>query len=529
MKFSKRIRKLLCSVLAVSFAMPIMAMADFKTVSQNEIGSISGISDVVKQAPATFNRELTVQFINRMYNLVMNRDGEPEGVAYWTRLLEGGYATGGEAIEFFFGSPEFVGRNLNDEQFLDVLYASMFEREPDAQGKAFWLDHLRRGQGRVDIAHGFIASIEWRTICTRYGIIPGVGVPMLENVPTIAPTPTVRPTSTPTPTTTPSSGNNNSEFGEGVIGFVTRLYHYCFGRAPEAGAAEYWADIITSGRGTAIEVAHFFFFSPEYTELKSHMTNDQIIETFYLVFMDRESDASGKAFWLKQIVRDNGYENVFGGFAYSPEFKDICARYGIGAIRNPSNDPEYENWVQYQQRGIDRLNQASLTPHRTYQSINVRGASNTVRTVTISDRDWAVCEQFAATHFDPSWTAGEKVAYTMYWINRNVTYARGDGWNAISGLGYAEAIFVKRIGQCAQYNGALTMMMCYLGYDVAEIVGYRCTNSGSTFSHYWNEVYINGQTYVNECGNYGDSGYWMFLCCVYGEATKFVKNGVRMD
>ena len=45
--------------------------------------------------------------------------------------------------------------------------------------------------------------------------------------------------------------------------------------------------------------------------------------------MDREADVSGLLAWEKVLKDGQGREHVFNGFADSPEFREICARYGI--------------------------------------------------------------------------------------------------------------------------------------------------------------------------------------------------------
>ena len=161
--------------------------------------------------------------------------------------------------------------------------------------------------------------------------------------------------------------------------------------------------------------------------------------------------------------------------------------------------------------------------HTEFTLYNVQDLETTSRVVHMRDNDIAAIERFAEEHFPAGWTNGQKLAYTAWWINRNVTYSGAGSW------GYAEAIFTHQKGQCAQYNGAMIEMMCLMGYDVSMIQGYRMRSNGATFQHFWGEVNLNGTTYVIENGNMGDSGNWHYFICLYSETTKFVKNGSQMN
>ncbi len=59
----------------------------------------------------------------------------------------------------------------------------------------------------------------------------------------------------------------------------------------------------------------------------------------------------------------------------------------------------------------------------------------------------------------------EKIKFVTEWIYENVEYASGDLYSKLLGHGHAYNIFEQKLGQCLQYNGALTSFISYLGYD----------------------------------------------------------------
>ena len=148
--------------------------------------------------------------------------------------------------------------------------------------------------------------------------------------------------------------------------------------------------------------------------------------------------------------------------------------------------------------------------------------------INLTARDIAALSNFANSHFQSDWTAAQKAVYTLYWINRNVTYATNALNGVVSGMGYAQSIFEARIGQCDRYNGAMVEMLCWLGYEATLVQGQRHKSNQPDvrFQHFWGEITIDNFTYVMETGNYGEDGDWAYFCVQYLPSLKYVKNGV---
>jgi hypothetical protein len=66
-----------------------------------------------------------------------------------------------DMANFFFNSPEYLGRNTTDRQFITNLYLTFFQREPDEGGYAFWLEQLANGMTRNEAMAGFLYSPEF--------------------------------------------------------------------------------------------------------------------------------------------------------------------------------------------------------------------------------------------------------------------------------------------------------------------------------------------------------------------------------
>ena len=212
--------------------------------------------------------------------------------------------------------------------------------------------------------------------------------------------------------------------------------------------------------------------------------------------------------------------------AYDTAFVDASSNI---AVNLPSD--YINNFRVYHEDDIALLNAIVGTSHRDYEYIDCTSNTEYVTSKTISNADWDACARFAASHFDSSWSAGEKALYTMYWIHYNVKYSAGTS-------SYAVSVFDNQKGQCAQYNGALVEMMCYLGFDDVRLIrSYRshsATSVSNPFSHYWGEIVINGTNYCLECGNTNNDGgsyIWYYFVEPYGRynAKKFMKCGLVLS
>ena len=104
--------------------------------------------------------------IERLYLAYFLRDGEPAGVAHWSAV----YASGRPLVAIsnvFAQSSEFKNRygQLDNEDFVVLAYANVFDREPDATGLGYWtrqLDAGRRSRGAFMV--GLSESAEFKRI-----------------------------------------------------------------------------------------------------------------------------------------------------------------------------------------------------------------------------------------------------------------------------------------------------------------------------------------------------------------------------
>ena len=238
-------------------------------------------------------------FVERLYTVALGRPSDPAGKQDWIDAVTLRGETGAGCARGFLYSPEFLNKDVSNEEFARVLYRTFFDREPDQAGFEAWVAALNNGASKQEVIEGFINSTEWANLCLRFGIRSGgTGVP---NV-------TVEP-------------------NQKTIDFATRLYTTCLGREADEAGLMAWARQLANQRDTGTGAARGFFFSSEF--IGQNISNQEYVTRLYRTFMGREPDSAGFDAWVAQLDSGVSSEEVFNGFSQSTEFAGICADYGI--------------------------------------------------------------------------------------------------------------------------------------------------------------------------------------------------------
>ncbi len=113
------------------------------------------------------------RFVNRLYELVLGRRSDRTGLEDWTRVLAQQNQTAAHVVEGFVKSPEFLEKNLSNEEYVRVLYRTLLDREADEVGLSEWVELLNQGYPKDHILKGFVESDEFTKLCAEYGIVRG--------------------------------------------------------------------------------------------------------------------------------------------------------------------------------------------------------------------------------------------------------------------------------------------------------------------------------------------------------------------
>ena len=114
---------------------------------------------------------------------------------------------------------------------------------------------------------------------------------------------------------------------EGLEGFVTRCYRVALSRDPDKAGHADWVRWLKDGTVDATSCTYGFVFSKEMNN--KNLSEEAFVKTLYNLFMDRDGEPTGVAFWTSYLQDGHSREEVFYGFADSTEFARIKANYGI--------------------------------------------------------------------------------------------------------------------------------------------------------------------------------------------------------
>ena len=241
-----------------------------------------------------------LEFVNRIYKFVLDREPEAEGAKFWSDELYAFRRTGAEVAQGFIFSPEFESRNTSDKEFVTILYRTFFGREPEEDGMNFWLGQLSSGaMDRVAVANGFIYSQEWADTCASYGIRSGGD---------LTPSGDIKPTDL-------------------TYAFVERMYTTAMGRGYDEAGRQYWASELANFKITGESCGASFFLSEEMASYG--LSDKEFLGRLYATFMNREADSDGETYWLGVMASGTSRSDVVFGFTRSPEFTDKCVEARI--------------------------------------------------------------------------------------------------------------------------------------------------------------------------------------------------------
>ncbi len=113
------------------------------------------------------------EFVTRFYTQALERQPDTAGLNSWVSQLTSSKITGAQFASGIIFSAEFSAKNKNNEEFVNILFKSCYNREPDASGFDSWVNSLNTGQSRQFVLAGFTNSAEFKNICTAADIKAG--------------------------------------------------------------------------------------------------------------------------------------------------------------------------------------------------------------------------------------------------------------------------------------------------------------------------------------------------------------------
>ena len=258
------------------------------------IAALGNSKYAAKEVVVISEYEQVENFVTRLYDKVFNRVPDPQGFAFWVGQLTNKNVTATQMVDFFLTfSGEIEKMNLNNSDYLDILYAAIFDRDADKdpEGKAFWTYYLENGCSRRGIVLQFMAGPEFAAMCNDYKVVRG-------DIPAPGPI----------------------DVNLHRTAFIYRQYTKILGRPSDEEGLEFWAKEANNGMSVE-DISRMLTDSDEFKS--KNTTNTQYIEILYAAFFDRTPDATGMADWEKLMADGMSRKDVLEGFINSTEFQNL--------------------------------------------------------------------------------------------------------------------------------------------------------------------------------------------------------------
>lgn len=218
-------------------------------------------------------------FVEQQYRDFLGREGDEGGINFWVQELESGRVTRAGLVEDFFLSPEFQSGVAPVAR----LYFAYFGRIPDYPGLQFWVGELQGGRSLNDMSQAFAASPEF--VATYGDLDDGEFVDLVYwNVLGRAPEPEGHAFWISQLAAGMSRGAMMVEFSESAeyqaLSFnevqVTMMYVSMLRRAPDQAGFDYWVAELAAGR-SILGLIDGFLASPEYLRRFSDNVDSHIV------------------------------------------------------------------------------------------------------------------------------------------------------------------------------------------------------------------------------------------------------------
>ncbi|NVD96433.1 Ig-like domain-containing protein [Massilia sp. BJB1822] len=130
----------------------------------NEVATIVNV-EKLQFSDSVLNLEARTELTSlaALYQNVLGRQADAQGFSFWGKAQSAGVSMGKIALEIISsaeGGKQGFAFHGDAKQDLTTLYQAIFERAPDADGFAFWLQALQNGVSLEQVADGFLQSVE---------------------------------------------------------------------------------------------------------------------------------------------------------------------------------------------------------------------------------------------------------------------------------------------------------------------------------------------------------------------------------
>ena len=167
------------------YSIALQADGSYVVRSLVDTGTVATLTNVER---LSFDNQLialdsttTTGRMAELYNLALGRNPEESGLDFYIDANNQGITTEQLALSFV-SSPEFVALHGSQDNstFLTQLYQAAFDRAPDAEGLAFYMQHLAQNPGPAGQASVIANFIDSSELAIKLAGLVNQGVPLLE-------------------------------------------------------------------------------------------------------------------------------------------------------------------------------------------------------------------------------------------------------------------------------------------------------------------------------------------------------------
>lgn len=111
-------------------------------------------------------------FITMLYNNILNRAPDKEGLNGWVKALGNKKITANQIVEDYIFSNEFNNKliNFSNKEYIYFLFKSLLYKIPDDATLSNYLNELNNGRTKKDILYEVLNSKEWEKICILFNV-----------------------------------------------------------------------------------------------------------------------------------------------------------------------------------------------------------------------------------------------------------------------------------------------------------------------------------------------------------------------
>lgn len=109
--------------------------------------------------------------IYNLYSGGLNRDPDKGGFDNYSTGFKNKSMTFSAVATGFYLGDEMNNQSLPNDEYVNRLYRGILGREPDPDGKTYWLNRLNSGESRWTVVASFINLPEVKNICDQAGVV----------------------------------------------------------------------------------------------------------------------------------------------------------------------------------------------------------------------------------------------------------------------------------------------------------------------------------------------------------------------